>query len=237
MPGDCIPLYTRLTRPVGEMAEELADIRPEVIIHLAALVPVAECSNNPDLAYSLNVDSACDWMEAAKQANVQRFVFASTSHIYAESEKPIGTNGAVMPRSEYARTKYRAEQELQSLSSAWKIPLVVARIFGVLSPANRPGFLLTNLHDRARRADMSPIAGLSHVRDFLPAEEICRRLFRLATMDNPPSIANICSGTPRYIRSVAMEVFHEYGLDASVIQESPGRHDDTPYLVGVPTPL
>ena len=117
--------------------------------------------------------------------------------------------------------------------------MTVARLFSILHAVDRPGFLLTGLRDRARRRDFSPIAGLDNRRDFLTAGDVAARLLDWARLppDRVPATILICSGRATPVRDLLLKVFADQGLDGSAIAAAPGRADDVPIMVGVPTPL
>jgi len=203
---------------------------------MAALVSVPECEKKPDLARELNVEGALRIFTAAARCDIKHFIHVSTAHIYAPSMEPLRPNSSMAPRSVYARTKLEAEVELRKISLQFpQIRLTIARVFGVLSKAMRPGYLLTNLHERARRKDFSPIPGIDNIRDYMDAGDICKELLRLAQAAEPPPLVHVCSGKGTSVRAVAEKVFREYGLDPLGLSGSPGRADDIPSIVGEAT--
>lgn len=113
--------------------------------------------------------------------------------------------------------------------------LTIARVFGVLSDAMREGFLLTALHKRAEERDFSPIPGLSNVRDYMDARDICASLVRLGQSSAPPPMVLICSGKETTVRDVVERVFAQHRIESDCLVEAPGRPGDIPYLVGEPS--
>jgi len=233
-------LKTRLEDSVDARVAEIEKLtpRPQVLFHLAAMVDPNECESNPDRAYLLNVEGALRWFEAARQVGISRFIFISTSHVYTPTAigQNIGIDTPPNPRSIYGKTKLAAEV---ALAAATLVPgktppprLVIARIFSVLSPLRRPGFLLTNLHRRAAERDFSPIPGLQNVRDFLTPHEIWAQLLKLGRMPSPPKTALICSGKGTPIREVVYQVFSEYGLGEESRKIATSSEGDANSLVG-----
>ncbi len=58
------------------------------VAHLAAIVGDPACRANPELARSTNLDGSRLLLEAAQQAGVARFVFASTCSNYGKMPDP-----------------------------------------------------------------------------------------------------------------------------------------------------
>lgn len=220
---------------------------------LAAMVSVPACQNDPLEAKKTNVIDTCvtateflQWAAARKRR--ARIIYASTGHVYAPK---IGgrliEEDTVDPRSVYARTKLEAEQGLGALVNGTSACLLIARIFGLLSPRQPRHYVLPALIDRIQRNDFSPIPGLTYVRDYLDARDVCRYIVRLSQtfwqepLSSNRYVVNICSGEPRSIKDLLREVVRCNGRAWDEMEtrftESPGRPDDIPWIVGDPTRL
>ena len=240
LPNSVSALKTRLEDPLELRIQELQALptTPDGLIHLAAMTSLPECAKDPELARERNVMGALKWYQAAKEIGIPRFVFVSTSHVYAPSRigEKVTTHHPLKPKSFYGELKLEAEELLkkESLMSS-SCELLVARVFSVLSPIMRPGFLLTGLHNRAIAKDYSPIPGLDNVRDFLAADEVADKLMAYIKMSTPPPIANICSGKETTVRQIAEEVFKEHHLDPNKLVMDRSVSGGDPYIVGDPT--
>ncbi len=232
LPTEVISLKTRLEAPLKEKILELKKINPTAVIHLAGMVEVHTCEENPELCFRLNVDGALSWLQAAQQCGVQRFIFASTSHVYAKSDKPLPTSYQLDPQGTYGKSKLEAEKALQQMASNGATQIIIARIFSVLDENSKPGFLLPSLIRRAKERDYSPIQGLSSIRDFLTSSEVAAQLWTLTQAKSQSKIVNICSGKPTKILDLAKSIFLQYGADPSRLCES--TPSARPFIVGEP---
>lgn len=239
-PVDTIGLVTRLEADTNDMASELkSHPQIECMIHLAAIMIVADCEKNPQKAYEVNVEGALKWFKAAALSGVKHFIFTSTSHVYGnpKTQEPIPTSWPLNPISVYGKTKAEAEVKLLELSYQYpETKLTIVRMFSLLSKDSNPAQLYSNLYRRAREKDFSSVPGLYSVRDFLPVEIAARRIQQLASWKDAPKVVHICSGKGRSVLDLATEVFAEFGLDAkNLLKEGEKSSADIPYLVGVPT--
>lgn len=85
------------------------------VAHLAAIVGDPACRADPDLARSTNLEGSRRLLDAAEQAGVPRFVFASTCSNYGKMPDPeqyVDETSPLAPVSLYAETKVAFEQEL-----------------------------------------------------------------------------------------------------------------------------
>ncbi len=244
-------LQSRLEDQSGLEAElSRLDPSPAVtFIHLAARVSVPACEADPSGAYTTNVALAKSTVEtvlnwASRHDVNARVIYVSSGHVYAA--QPEGTRLAedapTLPRSVYAETKRAAEDELVTLASVWGVPIVVARVFGLLAPRQAPNYVLPALIQRARTGQLAGIPGLDFARDYLDARDVCEdlRLLAAATLPGTPCVVNVCSGVPVRIRELLMNVLTEVAGDraddlARSATAAPGRSDDVRWLVGDPS--
>jgi nucleoside-diphosphate-sugar epimerase len=96
-----------------DLRDDLAGV--DGVAHLAAVVGFPACQKAGDAAVRhINVTGTTRVYEAAVQANVPRFVFASSYSSYGESRdgELVTEESPLHPQSEYARSKVDAEQFL-----------------------------------------------------------------------------------------------------------------------------
>lgn len=126
--------------PDVRLAVEGAD----AVVHLAAVVGDPACSQQPDEARTINVDGGKTLFKSCSNANVDRFIFASTCSNYGKTKDGgfVDETSQLNPISLYAETKVEFEQFLESEKSGSCAPTTLrfSTVYG-LSP--RPRFDLT----------------------------------------------------------------------------------------------
>jgi len=90
----------------------------DAVFHLAAISNDPTGNLDPDLTYEINFESTRKVLNAAKNAGVQRFIFASSSSVMGIQE---GTNitesRTPNPITPYSKAKLQAEKEVLAASS------------------------------------------------------------------------------------------------------------------------
>lgn len=118
------------------------------IIHLAALSNDPLSDFNPVLTSEINHVSSVHLAKLAKDAGVQRFLYASSCSVYgrADPEKILTENVPLCPLASYAISKARAEEDIAKLADANFSPVFLrnATNYGV-SPRLRADLTLNNL--------------------------------------------------------------------------------------------
>jgi nucleoside-diphosphate-sugar epimerase len=252
------PLRSRLADPDGT-TQELNDVPTSAgdvvtLIPFAGLVPVVVCEREPERAMKTNVTDTLslvnqflDW--ARRRQTTARVLYVSTGHVYAPkpARERLDENDPVSPRSVYARTKLQAEYALRASFRNDPNALIIARVFGLLSPAQPLPYVLPSLIRRVKSRDFSNMSGLDCVRDYLDSRDVCRLLATLAnrdwaTLSRPENgVFNVASGEATAIRELFELVLNAMGLQPVDIEadltEAPARADDIPWMVGNPSRL
>jgi len=77
-------------------------------------------------------------LELFKDSGIKKFVHASSSSVYGDSELPFRESGGTAPMSPYGITKLAAEKLCSSYEKGYGIPTVALRYFTVYGPRQRP---------------------------------------------------------------------------------------------------
>jgi UDP-glucuronate 4-epimerase len=114
--------------------------RPQKICHLAAQAGVRYSLINPFAYQKANLEGFLNLIELAKRFQVERFVYASSSSVYAGlTEMPFSESQRVdTPISLYAATKKANELMAHAYSHLFDLPTVGLRFFTVYGPWGRP---------------------------------------------------------------------------------------------------
>lgn len=111
----------------------------DIVLHQAALGSVPRSIENPAETNSVNVDGFLNMLLAARDAQVGRFVFASSSSVYGDcvdSPKVEGSTGNLL--SPYAASKMINEIYGQVFGKAFGLKTIGLRYFNVFGPRQDP---------------------------------------------------------------------------------------------------
>jgi dTDP-4-dehydrorhamnose reductase len=108
-------------RDPEQVLRQSADVKPDLIIHLAAATDVDECERNPDLAYATNAIGTRNLALACQQVGAT-LVYISTISVFDGTKcEPYTEFDTPNPQSHYSRAKFAGEQIVQSLLSRYYI--------------------------------------------------------------------------------------------------------------------
>lgn len=109
------------------------------VLHQAAIGSVPRSIEYPVASHRANVDGTLNMLVAARERNVGRFVFASSSSVYGDA--PEETKSEELPPgplSPYAATKLAGEQYVLVFSRVYGLEGVSLRYFNVFGPRQDP---------------------------------------------------------------------------------------------------
>ncbi|MFB6231473.1 MAG: GDP-mannose 4,6-dehydratase [Salinibacter sp.] len=112
----------------------------DAIVHLAAKAGVRASIENPVGCAHFNITGTQSMLEFARQMEVKKFVFGSSSSVYGNNEKvPFAEEDAVHhPISPYAASKRSGELLAHTYHHLYDMTVHCLRLFTVYGPRQRP---------------------------------------------------------------------------------------------------
>jgi UDP-glucose 4-epimerase len=222
------------------LAAQVALVRPDAIIHLAALVSVPESMKDPDLNFALNVEATHHVAEAARRYGVSRIVFASSAAIYGDAtDLPIRESAEKKPISPYGAAKLAGEALLLGHGAAFGITVRCQRYFNVFGPRQDPASPYSgviSVFERCYR-EGNPVTIFgdgNQTRDFISVHDVARANVIAATKSGLSSgAANICTGRATSLLQIA-DVFRRHYPRASAPSHAAARTGDIVHSIGAP---
>ena len=111
----------------------------DCVLNQAALPSVPRSVENPLTSNAVNIDGTLNMLEASRQAGVKRFVTASSSSVYGETEELPKREAMVpSPLSPYAISKLTNEYYCRVYWQLYKFPTVALRYYNIFGPYQDP---------------------------------------------------------------------------------------------------
>jgi nucleoside-diphosphate-sugar epimerase len=174
----------------------------ELVFHLGALPSVPRSMQDPLTTSAVNVEGTLNVLLAARDENVRRVVFASSSSVYgANPALPKREDHQLLPVSPYGVSKVAAEHFCRAFTTVYGLETVSLRLFNVFGPGQDPLSQYAAVVPRFRAALASgepPViyGDGSQTRDFTYVGDVVGA-FLLASdaEDVGDRVFNICAGT------------------------------------------
>jgi nucleoside-diphosphate-sugar epimerase len=178
-PDLTIPAIQRDLREVER--KDLAGF--DTVVHLGALSNDPLGDLNEGWTDDINFRASLRLAEAAKAAGVRRFLFSSSCIMYGVSQlSVVNEESPLDPKTEYARSKVKAEQAISALASADFSPTFLRNgtVYGP-SPRMRFDTVLNNLVGSAAATGKVSVYGEGKPwRPVVHVEDVSRAFLRIA---------------------------------------------------------
>ena len=174
------------------MAELFAQLRPRVVLHLAAQAGVRYSIDNPHAYADSNLVGFVNVLEGCRAQRVQHLVYASSSSVYGGNAKmPLAESDPIdHPISLYAATKRANELMAHTYSHLFDLPTTGLRFFTVYGPWGRPDMALFKFTRAMLAGETIDVYGHGQmVRDFTYVDDIVEGVLRVLDRPATPDAA------------------------------------------------
>jgi UDP-glucose 4-epimerase len=209
-----------------------ADLKPELVFHLAAQIDVRRSVADPVFDLRLNVGGTINLLAAAVRSDVRRFLFASTGGaIYGEGadrELPLAEDAECRPDAPYGQSKLAAEGYLDLYSRLYGLPAVALRLGNVYGPRQDPhgeagvvaifcGALLDGATPRV-------FGDGRQTRDYIHVDDVVAAFLAAAASDAGGAF-NLGTGREADVFAVGEAIARAYGVEFApeMAPERPGE--------------
>ncbi|MCZ6834505.1 MAG: GDP-mannose 4,6-dehydratase [Planctomycetota bacterium] len=122
------------------LSEIVAQTRPDLVVHIAAMAGVRPSIENPRKYAQVNIMGLANLLQAMREAEVAKLLFASSSSVYGNNTKiPFAEDDPVPVQiSPYAATKRAGELLCETWARLYGIRIGMLRFFTVYGPRQRP---------------------------------------------------------------------------------------------------
>jgi UDP-glucose 4-epimerase len=213
-------------RDVDAMEGALKGI--DAVVHLAALVDVAESFEKPVDYFDANVCGTLNVALASK--NISVLVFASSCAVYGEPiYLPINEEHPLNPKSPYAASKVSGEAYITAYASLYGFRPVILRLFNVYGPGQSKSYagVITEFIKRVAKGEPPVIYGDGQqTRDFIHVDDVVQAIMRALISDKAYGAYNIGSGINTTINELAQLILKLTGRTDLKPIYAPPRHGD-----------
>lgn len=107
----------------------------EAVLHLAALIAIPYSYAAPDLYVQTNIQGTVNLLNAARAADVGRFIHTSTSEVYGTARYvPMDEAHPLQGQSPYSASKIAADQMVNAYYTSFDLPALTIRPFNTFGP-------------------------------------------------------------------------------------------------------
>jgi UDP-glucose 4-epimerase len=198
------------------------------VVHFAGIGDIVPSIERPMEYMSTNVQGTVHMLECARQAGVQKFVYAASSSCYGLASTPTREDHPIAPLYPYALSKFQGEQAAFHWHSVYKLPVNSVRIFNAYGTRSRTSGAYgavfgVFLRQKLAGKPFTVVGDGSQSRDFLYVTDVARAFLAAAQTERSGQIYNLGAGNPQPVNRL-VELL---GGAVTYIPKRPGEPDCT----------
>ncbi|ELY63464.1 dTDP-glucose 4,6-dehydratase [Natrinema versiforme] len=211
-----------------ERVEELVS-DADAIVNFAAESHVDRSIEGAAPFVETNVEGTQTLLDAAVDADVDRFLQISTDEVYGQIlDGTFSEEDLLNPRNPYAATKASADLLAKSYETTHGLPVLITRTCNNFGPRQHTEKLIPKFIRNAAAGDELPVYGDgSNVREWIYVEDNCEALDLVLREGEPGEVYNIGSGEERTNLEVTEAILDAVGgsEDQITFVEDRAGHD------------
>ncbi len=217
-----------LTQP-GVAETLVADVQPDHVFHLAALVPASGVQVAPEKLFVVNGLGTLRVLEAVRgHAPAARTLVVSSAAVYGPvpaERQPITEDAPFNPVTAYAASKAMQDLLAGQYAAGHGLPVMRARTFNQTGAGEQPGLVCATLArqvaeiEAGHRAPEISLRYLFTQRDFTDVRDVVRAYWLILGRGVAGAVYNVCSGKPHSIGDVLHLLLEIAGLSGVHIIE------------------
>jgi UDP-glucose 4-epimerase len=199
----------------GDLVVEEKDIRAcapddalfkgaKYVFHFAGIGDIVPSIERPLEYMSANVQGTAHMLEGARQAKVEKFVYASSSSCYGLAAVPTREDHPIQPQYPYALSKYQGEQAAFHWHQVYGLPVNAVRIFNAYGTRSRTSGAYgavfgVFLRQKLAGKPYTVVGDGTQRRDFLYVTDVAKAFLAAAETKHVGRFWNLGAGNPQSV--------------------------------------
>ena len=201
----------------------------DYVFHFGGLGDIVPSIEHPLEYTHANITGTLAVLEASRQANVKKFVYAASSSCYGpDPVVPTPEDAKIDPGYPYAFSKWAGEEAMFHWGRVYGLPVASIRMFNVYGPRVRTTGVYGAVFGvfLAQKLDGKPFTVVgdgTQTRDFVYVTDVCRAFLLAAESDVTGEVFNLGAGNPQSVNRLVELI----GGEITYIPKRPGEPDCT----------
>lgn len=227
-----VAMYQVDVRDAAAVAEVIADVRPDLIFHLAAQSFVPISWQHPWTTFEQNVHGQVNVLQAVAQQELPARVLVVGSNeeygIIRPEESPIDEDTPLRPISPYGVSKVAQDLMGWQYFRSYGMAVVRVRPFNHIGPRQGDRFVAPAFARQIAEAEagmrepLLRVGNLSAIRDFTDVRDVVRAYWLTLTQVAAGEVVNIGSGQGRTIEEL-LRTMLSLSETAFTVENDPAR--------------
>lgn len=155
-------------------------IRPDTVIHLAAVHFIPYCNEHPFESSDINIRGTIHILEACRRYGVKQVFFASTAAVYPIYDEAVSEKHPTGPLDIYGLSKLTGEHLCNEFHLQTGVPVVICRFFNAFGPNETNPHLIPEIQKQVNSGMRKiRLGNLTPRRDFIHTSDMANAVHLL----------------------------------------------------------
>jgi UDP-glucose 4-epimerase len=208
-----------------EIKRIIKEIRPEIVIHLAAVHFIPYCNQHPFESANINIQGTINILEACKEINsIKKILFASTAAVYPIYDHAVKETDSIGPLDIYGLSKLAGEHLMNGFHKETGISTIICRFFNAFGPNETNPHLIPEIEKQLREGNRNiKLGNTLPKRDFIHTSDMASAMIALLGIENLTlETFNLGRGIEYSVTEVVSAFSKILGEDV-IIEQDPSR--------------
>lgn len=185
------------------VSTQINQIKPEIILHLAAFPRAKVVDNNPQLGSQVLINALINLLESALSAGCKKFIYVSSSMVYGNFNDSTKENYPCSPIGFYGILKYSGELLVKDFCKKHNIDYIIIRPSAVYGPNDVEDRVVSKFLINALKNKDIVVHGIDESLDFSYVQDVANGIILTIYPEIKNETYNITRGKSRSLLDAA----------------------------------
>jgi nucleoside-diphosphate-sugar epimerase len=195
----------------------------EVVYHLAAITEHHQLTHDPIACLDAYATGSVNIAKAFLASDSSRLIYPSTGKVYgAMTGLGIPEGHPLAPSNVLGQVKLISENILSFAVKNSEKTLILARIFNVYGPYQKPTFVIPTILNQLKESTTIKLGNLDDARDYIYSDDLVSALQVLGSVSfsKGVQVCNIGSGAAFSVRQILAEIERQTKIKVEVLENA-----------------
>lgn len=201
----------------------LDEIRPDYIVHLAAVSSVAQSWQDPAKCFLNNTSVFLNIADGVRELGIKcRILSVGSSEEYGIYDVPMKEDFVLHPKNPYSVARLSQEYLSKLYVDYFKLDIVMTRSFNHIGPRQNPKFVIPSFIQQLVKISKGEqnelkVGNIDVVRDFLDVRDVVDAYYRILKHSKTREVYNVCSGKGIRLRDIINTVSKQLNITPNIV--------------------
>lgn len=208
-------------RDADAVRAAVSAVRPDAVIHLAAIHYLPDCAARPDETREVNIEGTRRVLDACRAGGVRRVVFASSVAVYARSDDACSEDlTPIAPIEVYGESKLEGERLLEAFGRDTGIATTIVRLANAVGRRETNPHVVPHIFETLQTSDRVPLGNIEPRRDYIDTRDIADAVLALLETSTGHRVFNVGTGVANSVADIMGLLERILGRPIEIEQEA-----------------